>query len=182
MLKNLTEIKKIVDHLADKINASACMLPTYGHTSDGARPHIEVDAQAYHYVVVERGEEIKRITTNDIDELLYQIFVSVTFEIAVQYELNHRIDSQDSRRIGFQRQVELLSMLSQEWGRRESHQHEEILRKYPFDDFSSIRVSMYKDLEAQGYSSEVAWQKACERYPLPDPILTKRPLDGERFM
>jgi hypothetical protein len=52
---SLREIKSEVDRFAKKIRAPESLLPTYGHTRDAARPHIEVDARGYHYVIVERG-------------------------------------------------------------------------------------------------------------------------------
>ena len=140
---SLPEIKVEVDRLAARIGASGYVLPTYGYTEDGARPHVEVDVRGYHYVIVERGRELKRITTDDLDELFYNIFEGVTFSLAGDYEVNHRIEGQDSRRLLFQRQVELLSALSPQWGERESRRHERILHEYPYCDrarTSSIRA------------------------------------------
>jgi hypothetical protein len=131
---SLNKIKSEIDRLAARIGASDDILPTYGHSVDGARPHIEVDGRGYHYVVVERGEELSRITTDDLDKLLYHVFASVTFELACQYELKHRVKHQDFRRIMFRRQVELLSRLSPKWGEIESQDHERILQKYPYED------------------------------------------------
>ena len=67
---SLNEIKSEIDRLAAQIGAPDDLLPTYGYSEDGARPHIEIDSHGYHYVVVERGEEINRVTTNSLDELL----------------------------------------------------------------------------------------------------------------
>ncbi len=134
----LSEIKAEVDRLAAHIGASGYVLPTYGRSEDGARPHIEVDSHDYHYVIVERGQELKRLTTNDLDELLFNVFESVTFSLACKCELAHRVESQDFRRILFQRQVELLSTLFPHWGERESQNHKQILRQHPFDDNASI--------------------------------------------
>src|SRR5437870_4904903 len=86
-MKTLTEIKTEVDRRAALIGAvGRYSLPTYGHTEDGARPHIEVDSRGYHLVVVERGQEQSRFTTRDLDELLYRIFQSVTHDLAFAYE------------------------------------------------------------------------------------------------
>jgi hypothetical protein len=140
MYITLSDIKSEVDRLARLIGAPEGYLPTYGHTEDGARPHIEVDPSGYHYVVVERGQELERITTTDIDELLSTIFASVTFSLACDYELRHRKANQDSRRLMFRRQIDLLSILSPEWAVREGERHEEILLRHPFDDASDKRV------------------------------------------
>jgi hypothetical protein len=157
-MKTLTEIKSEVDSRAAMIGVSGHRsLPTYGQTEDSARPHIEVDSLGYHFVVVERGHEFSRITTRDLDELLYHIFQTLTFTLAFDYELAHRIETQDCRRLGFQKQVEILTQLSESWGRRRAQEHEQILQKHPFDDFSAIRARL---------STQVGWTKACEKYPL----------------
>jgi hypothetical protein len=148
MVKSLADLGKIVDELAAKIEAPASLLPTYGHSLDGAHPHIEVthgetahddadDACMWHYVTVERGQELERKTTSDLDELLYLIFASVTFSMAVKYEGKHRVSGQDFRRIMFQKQEELLGRLNENWQRREEEEHRLILAKYPFDDKQS---------------------------------------------
>ena len=89
----IAEIKIEVDRLAAKIGASGFCLPTYGCSEDGARPHIEIDPRGYHCVVAERGQELKRITTVDLNELLYQIFEAITFSLACDYELAHRVET-----------------------------------------------------------------------------------------
>jgi hypothetical protein len=142
-------------------------LPTFGYSTDGAHPHIEVDARGYHYIVIERGEELSRVTTSDLDELLYCVFKDVTFELAGIYELKHRVENQDSRRLMFKRQVELLSILSPKWGEMKAREHERILAQHPYDDWAGVRAELAKTLREQGLSPEAAWKRACEKYPLP---------------
>jgi hypothetical protein len=140
MMLTLSEIEARVNQLAQKIGAPQNILPTYGYSEQSARPHVEVSSVAYSYVIAERGQELSRYETYDLDEIFYRIFADVTFELSIKYELAHRIKIQDSRRIHFQRQVELLSMLSPAWAERESQEHAEILKRYPFDDSASIRA------------------------------------------
>jgi protein-S-isoprenylcysteine O-methyltransferase Ste14 len=147
-MKSLTEIKAEVDRLAATIGATGNhVLPTYGHTEDFARPHVEVDSRGYHFVVVERGHELERFTTDELDDLLYRVFESVTFSLAFDYELVHRIGTQDCRRLGFQRQTELLSQLSKRWAERTAERHACILREHPFDDYSAIKGRVMYALE-----------------------------------
>jgi hypothetical protein len=168
MQLTLSEIKFRVDELARKIGASDSSLPTYGYTEDFAHPHLEVDSRGYHYVVIERGQELERSTTNDIDELLYTIFSGVTFGFACNYELAHRVETQDVRRIIFQHQVELLLRLKPEWGQREIKRHAKILSQHPFDDMANVRATLTRKLRDEGHSPEDAWNMACEKYPLPN--------------
>lgn len=164
---SLDEIKSEIDRLAAQIGAPDNLLPTYRYSIDGAHPHIDVDLNGYHYVVVERGQEISHVTTHNLDELLFQVFKDITFELACAYELKHRVQHQDFRRLLFQYQIELLSMLSPKWSEIENQEHEGILQDHPYDDHSSIRANLSETLRKQGFSPELAWKKACKKYPLP---------------
>jgi hypothetical protein len=169
-MKTLTEIKTEVDSLAAIIGAEGqYSLPTYGYSEDGARPHVEVDSRGYHLVVEDRGREQSRLTTQDVDELLFHIFKSTAFTLAGDYESRHRIEGQDSRRLLFQRQVELLSRLSSRWAEREAEEQRRVLAEYPFDDDSLTRAELSRGLREAGYDPQTAWRMACERYPLPGP-------------
>jgi hypothetical protein len=58
-------------------------------------------------------------------------------------------------------------MLSPTWAARESQEHEEILKRHPFDDYASVRARFCKSLRDQGYSVEQADKMADDKYPLP---------------
>jgi hypothetical protein len=160
-------VKSEVDRLAAKIRAVGAILPTYGYSDNWARPHIEIDTRGFHFVVQERGHELQRVTTRELDELLFHVFRSVTFELALKYELEQRVEELDHRRTAFRHQEELLSMLSPSWGEREADEHRKILKEHPFDDLASLRARFTASLREQGVSDEAAWEKACEKYPLP---------------
>ena len=110
----LAEIEAAVTEVADRINPREYYLPTYGRSEDLARPHIETAARNMSYVIVERGTELQRRTTTDLDTLLYWIFRDVTFSMAVDYEVAHRIEGQDFRILLFQHQLHLLQDLRPE--------------------------------------------------------------------
>jgi hypothetical protein len=133
-MKLLAEIKDEVTRLAQVLGASGNDLPTYGHTRDSAHPHIEVDDQSYHYVIVERGQELERKSTSDFDELLYWVFEDTTHNLAFAYELKNRIEDQDCRRIAFPKQVELLGLISPHMAARQANEIEKILAVAPYDD------------------------------------------------
>jgi hypothetical protein len=167
MTLTLPEIKELVDQLAERIGAPQNSLPTYGNSEQGNGVYVEVDSKGYQFIAAERGKINERYITPDIDDLLYKIFEGVTFGFSCQYELAHRIEEQDCRRIMFQHQVELLSMLSPQWGERERQELNQILMKYPFDDFVNVRASLCVKLKEQGYSTKVIEKMAYEQYPLP---------------
>ncbi len=155
----LAEIKTEVDRRATLIGATGHpSLPTYGRTEDGARPHIEANSRVYSLVVIERGQELSRLETQDLEELLYHIFEKVTHGLAWDYERAHRVETQDNRRIAYRKQVELLTQISGDWGRRQAQKHELTLRQHPLDDKMFARMSL---------SQQIGWAKACEQFPLP---------------
>ena len=163
----LGQIQLEVERLAAKIGASGYVLPTFGSSEDAGRSHVDVDSRGFHYVVVERGEELTRITITNLDDLLYHVFESVTFSLATEFELAHRVEKQDCRRMLFRRQIELLSVLSPKWAARKSREHNQVLQERPFDDLASVRAQFTKELRDSGQSAEGAWRAACDRYPLP---------------
>jgi hypothetical protein len=168
MKPTLYDIKHLVDTLAEKINAPKHLLPTYGHSVDGAHPHIEVDKNGQlYYVIVERGEELKRDFAVDTDDLLYRVFADITFTMAGDYEVKHRIETEDFRRQMFAKQEELLSILNDKWKDREQKEHQWILRSYPFDDDVNIRADYSKQLTENGMPAMEAWTEACKKYPEP---------------
>src|SRR5712691_8192962 len=91
VMNPLDKIADDVASLAKKINTPKDYFPTFGATRDWGQPHIEVDKNFYHFVVVERGEELQRKSTKDYQELLYWIFAWITFQMAFDYELKNRV-------------------------------------------------------------------------------------------
>ena len=99
---------------------------------DGS-PYVEV-ADAYYFVVEERGVELERRKTADLDELLYWILEGLTSSMAWDHELRHRREGEDFRRQGFAKQIELLSLLSVDWAERRKAEQAEVQAQHPFSD------------------------------------------------
>jgi hypothetical protein len=166
MKYSLEEIKEKVQELASKINAPTDLLPTFGYSKDFAYPHIEVDNLGLlHYVVIERGQELDRKTTNKLDDLLYWIFADVTFNMACDYELKNRIEDKDFRRIMFDKQEQLLGQLNDIWRQTENEEHIRILKTHPFDDLAGLRATYFGELRKQGFSEIEISKMAYEKYP-----------------
>ena len=119
--RNYRRVQRLVEELAGKIEAPADLLPTYRFSEDLARPHIEIDGDMMHYVIVERGRELERRTTTDRDLLLFWVFESVTHTMAGSYELANRVEGQDFRIILFVHQAALLRALNADWVARWAH-------------------------------------------------------------
>ena len=161
----LKEIENKVNQLGGIIKAASNLFPTYGFSKDFAYPHIEVDNIGMHYVIIERGQELERKTTNNIDELLYWIFDNVTFSMSTDFELKNRDESKDCRRIMFSKQEELLDLINPEWKEIAKKEHKEILGRNPFDDLAGLRATYCGELRANGLSEPEINKLANEKYP-----------------
>jgi hypothetical protein len=133
--KSYQQLTTIIEELASKIDTPQNLLPTYKISDDGALPHIVIDESGlYHFIIVERGQEIEHRHTADLDELLYWVFAGITFSMACKHESRHRVRNQDFRKLLFQHQEQLLDLLSPQWKEKEVNEHARILEGAPFDD------------------------------------------------
>lgn len=104
-------------------------------TPDGfGTPYAERRDDLYFFVVEERGVEFERRQTHDPDELLYWFVESTTAQIAQKWELKNRVQGQDSRRLWFQKHLEILQFIKKEWAERQSREQQQVLSEHPFDD------------------------------------------------
>jgi len=159
----LKEIEIKINQMAKIIDAEKRLLPTYGYSMDFARPHIEVDDRGIHFVVVERGKEQYRLTTDDIDEILFRVFSGVISAMSYTYELKNRDETKDCRRMAFKKQEELLGMLNSEWKKEAEERH----RAVQFDDNASRRAKYFKELRDQGFLEKEIERLAYEKFPKP---------------
>lgn len=102
--------------------------------TDSGEPHVEIVSDEYHLVTTERGSELARKKTKDIDELLYWILECITHSMASHYELKNRIPTQDFRRIMFEHQLHLLGKLSPKWRDWRKQELDKTLEKHPFNN------------------------------------------------
>jgi hypothetical protein len=114
----LGAVEAVVQALGQRLQAPPELLPTFGFNRDFSYPEVRVDKAGYHWVIVERGREEENQVFEQLEELLFTVFSSVTFSMASNYELHHRIKSQDSRILLFAKQVELLAQLDATWAAR----------------------------------------------------------------
>jgi len=141
------------------------MLPSYGWMRWDSHPYIEIDDRGWmYYVVSERGNREEKIAV-DLDHLLYLIFSAVTHRMAFDYELRHRIEDKDCRRIAFAKQEELMGILNKKWQERKIEEHQRILFSAPFDDLAGLRATYFRQLRVEGYSEVEIEKLAYEKYP-----------------
>jgi hypothetical protein len=123
----LTALATIVSSFGEMLGAPADLLPTFGCNKDFARPEVQVHYADYHFIIVERGQELQRSTTSQLEQVLFWIFEAVTFSMAGEYELAHRIEGQDFRIVLFSRQIELLELISPDFADRQRLRYQKIL-------------------------------------------------------
>ena len=135
----LSRAERIIQELGATIAAPADILPTRTD-KDLGYPHIEFSNGIYHFVVRERGAELQRRSTADLDNLLFWVFDSVTFSMASHYEVAHRVPNEDSRRGLFKQHLKLLSLLNPSWAKDREIEIAKILKKHPFRDSKKIET------------------------------------------
>lgn len=86
----------------------------------------------YHYVILERGREVKHFQSDDTIEILYYVFKDITFSLAQDYEVEHRNEREDFRKIVFGKQLELLENISSEYRLIREKEIETLLKKAPY--------------------------------------------------
>ena len=130
----LATLGKQYREIAEKLGAPEyyCRFATTPQ-HDGS-PHIEVIGDQFHFVVTERGSEFERRKTTDPQDILFWLVSGLTFGMACEWELKHRIEGEDSRRQLFQKQIDLLSQVNQDWAERMRESCKKILEEHPFED------------------------------------------------
>jgi hypothetical protein len=133
-MKTLAEIKADVLELAQRHGMPDRYLPGFGVSRDGGYPHIEVDASHYHYVTVERGRELARLSTGAYGDLLYWVCADITHAMAFAFEGRHRVAGRDARRMAFPHQLELLTRISPAMAERRAREIDAVLAAAPYRD------------------------------------------------
>jgi len=133
-ITTMPQMEAAIRRLAAKIDAPDRLLPTFDHVVGDATPFIEQRGDGFHFVVSERGTEYERVVSSDATEILRLVFLGITFDMAVDYEVGHRMPGADPRRLIFARQRELLEQFDSAWARRRQQETEGILRQNPCRD------------------------------------------------
>ena len=123
------ELKLEITRLSQIINAPEFLIPTFDFSKDFAYPHIEMQGEEYHFVVVERGQELERRRTFNIDEILFWIFDGITFEMACELELRNRKENEDFRIQLFQIQENLMYKINPKFSEILNIKHSKLLNK-----------------------------------------------------
>ena len=127
------ELNSIRERLLDGPRPNGLFLMPDSPTHSGA-PHVEIVGDEYHFVVTERGSEFERRKTRESDELLYWFVSGDVSQLARDWELERRVEGQDSRRLWFAKELEMLDALNPEWAKRKELHQNNVLKEHPFND------------------------------------------------
>ena len=93
---------------------------------------IYVTATQYHYIIMDRGRVAKHYKSEKIEDILYLLFDSITLTLASRYELEHRNVNEDSRKLRWKKQLELLETIDMGFADIRRKEIEEILKISPY--------------------------------------------------
>jgi len=131
MALNPYDLRKRLETELKKIDGDIGLLPEINNSNDIAKPFIEIDRYGYNYVCRERGEEIFRKIPFDIDELIYEVFDNLTFEMATKWEVKNRRENEDFRLQMFVKHVDLMTRINKDFGVRLNNRLQRILKFEP---------------------------------------------------
>lgn len=133
-MRSLSALKSSYYAVAKRLDAPSEFIRFAETPQHDGSPHIESDGTAFAYVITERGEEYERNTTTHEDDILYWLARDLTRAMATQFESAHRKPNVDSRRMFFQKHLELLGTIDHGWQNRLQAEYEIVLEKHPFRD------------------------------------------------
>ena len=88
----------------------------------------------YRYITAERGTIYRDEGAADLHRFLYYPLQDITHYIAGQYELDHRLPNQDSRRTLFAKQLELLAAIHPDYAAWRKAEIDAVLQQHPYRD------------------------------------------------
>ncbi|WP_413208485.1 Imm63 family immunity protein [Rhodospirillum sp. A1_3_36] len=134
MNESIEEIQSTVLEIASKIDAPKTMTTIFSKSPQDGRPHIEIKKGKYRLLFEERGFIFFEKETDSLNVLLFWIFRSITSQMAQDYELRHRVEHQDPRRILFAKQLDLMKIISLNWYHLMKDEIEKTIEESPFMD------------------------------------------------
>lgn len=90
------------------------------------------DLQGYHYVLMERGVENIHKLTDDVFEICFWCFFELTSNAAFDYEFENRDDRLNYREVAFNKLIEYLSLIGDNFKKRGEIEIDNILKVNPY--------------------------------------------------
>ncbi|VTP75726.1 Uncharacterised protein [Leclercia adecarboxylata] len=134
MLANINEIQKQVDEIIFTSRFSKTFSESVFCSLWRRHPLYFIRKDSYNYIYSERGYEFSRKVTHSLNTLLYWIMSEFAYQIAYQYELEHRVEGRDGRRIAFPKFIEIMANMNPAWESEARVDIQKILAEAPYDD------------------------------------------------
>jgi hypothetical protein len=153
----------VPQELKDKLSSYARMLdipeevlPEYDTYSYEGTSYIEYKDGLYHLAAMERGQDIIRQTTPDMDQMAFWVFRNISASIAADYASDHSPGDQDPRRFAYEKQKVMLTLLNPGWASKIAQWQAGQLEHYPFDDFYHQRQDYQQEILDNGEAEKSA--------------------------
>lgn len=134
MNEKIDYIKKEVSLLGRIIDAPRHLLLVSEEPRSDGSPYFEINGDQIFVVSSERGLELYRKFVPSVDEAVFIIIERAVTRMALNYEINNRVDGQDFRRIYFGKKVELMGLIDKVWADRVLEDINFILSMSPYAD------------------------------------------------
>lgn len=134
MIDELLSLRAEYNELCQRIKPVDGEYTILTEREDVGVAHIEFADGEYHYIVTERGLDLKRRSTADRREILYWMVYDLTFWMGVAFEFKSRIEGPDVRRKIFAHQLELMNRADHQFAERLESHIASTLSRHPFVD------------------------------------------------
>lgn len=106
---------------------------------------IDEENKNIHLRTKERGNIIKDDAYTNVEEVCYLIMDSIVYKIATRYELTNRVKYQDSRRVVYAKQIELMGMISENFKIRKENEINNLLVISAYNDVVHCQLDLIDD-------------------------------------
>ena len=124
IVRNIAKIKDIVE-----IKDTIYYKKNIPNAENGT--YIYADDIGYHFVYCESGNEESHKITDDLFEINYWLLSALTSAASFDFELKHRDENVEFRVAAFNKKLEYLGMIGENYRKRGEIEIDEILKAYP---------------------------------------------------
>lgn len=133
-MKTFEEIKSEITKMCQEIGLERKDAVLYDSVQTDGTPFIQLIDNKYLYISKERGEIIFVKETKNVKDLYFWIMDDLISNFSYKYELNHRVEGKDFRRLIFKKQIQYFEMICDEWKVRKEKDIQYNLMNSPFND------------------------------------------------
>ena len=116
--------------------------------------YIDIEGSKYSYIVMERGKVIRRYDSENLDDILFYLFNSITQTLVTKYCASYRRENPkiDTRIIWYPKQLELLEKVNSSFVEMRHEKMREVLEESPLRHENGQPMSKEEMEEALGFA------------------------------